>query len=67
MPYFFDPPDFATPVVDPWQRMILMAGMQSGHQGTFELACILARRKDLIPCPGCDYVPSGCRCEPDEH
>lgn len=63
MPQFFDPPHFADPKQDPWMTQILMAGLKSGHRGTYELACILAGRKDLIPCPGCDYIPTGCRCE----
>ena len=63
MPYFFEPPEFADPQKDPWMTQILLAGAASAHRGTYELACILAGRKDLIPCPGCDYVPSGCRCE----
>jgi len=62
MPQIFDPPHFADPKQDPWMTQILMAGLQSGHAGTFELACILSGRKDLIPCPGCDFVPAGCRC-----
>jgi len=47
---------------EPWSRQILLAGLASHHRGTFELACILAGRKDLIPCKGCDYTPAGCRC-----
>lgn len=47
---------------EPWSTQIIIAGLASRHRGTAVLAMILAGRKDLIPCPGCDYTPSGCRC-----
>lgn len=60
---WLDPPPNANPHEEPWSKQIILAGLASGHRGTFELALILAGRKDLMPCKGCDYTPAGCRCE----
>ena len=47
------------PEVDAFDRAVLTAGLQSGHEGTAKLAAQLA---GVPACDGCGYIKTACRC-----